>query len=83
MIVDSNGRLFEDRRKRKRDRRESEIDTTGGRRIEDRRKANNKIKVKPEHLDKKSIKKAIKATDKKPVKKLKKREIKNKYLKNK
>lgn len=39
MIVDGKGNVFEDRRKSKEDRRKVEIDTTGGRRINDRRKA--------------------------------------------
>lgn len=53
MIVDRKGRLFEDRRKKDSDRRTTEIDTTGGRRIEDRRKADNKIKIKYESKNKK------------------------------
>lgn len=44
MIVDKNGRMFEDRRNKKTDRRKNEIDSTGGRRKEDRRKENNKIR---------------------------------------
>ena len=43
MIVDKKGNLFEDRRKNKEDRRKVEIDKTGGRRKEDRRKEENKI----------------------------------------
>ena len=46
MIVDKKGKLFEDRRKNKEDRRKVEIDKTGGRRKEDRRKEENKIKHK-------------------------------------
>ena len=46
MIVDKNGNMFEDRRKNKTERRRVEIDKTGGRRIEDRRKEDNKIKHK-------------------------------------
>lgn len=46
MIVDKKGNLFEDRRKNKEDRRKVEIDKTGGRRKEDRRKEENKIKHK-------------------------------------
>ena len=46
MIVDKNGNLFEDRRKNKGERRKVEIDKTGGRRKEDRRKENNIIKSK-------------------------------------
>lgn len=44
MIVDNKGNLFEDRRKNKEDRRKNTIDSKGGRRVEDRRKASNKIK---------------------------------------
>lgn len=40
MIVDGKGNLFEDRRKNKEDRRKNEIDVSGGRRKEDRRKSN-------------------------------------------
>ena len=46
MIVDKKGNLFEDRRKNKDERRKVEIDKTGGRRKEDRRKEDNKIKIK-------------------------------------
>lgn len=56
MIVDKNGRMFEDRRKNNSDRRTVDIDTTGGRRIEDRRKADNKIKEKPEKENKRKKK---------------------------
>ena len=38
MIVDEKGNLFEDRRKSKEDRRKNEVDVSGGRRKEDRRK---------------------------------------------
>ena len=40
MIVDGKGNLFENRRKSKDDRRKNEIDVSGGRRKEDRRKLN-------------------------------------------
>ncbi len=56
MIVDKNGRMFEDRRKNNSDRRTVDIDTTGGRRIEDRRKADNKIKEKAEKENKRKKK---------------------------
>ena len=39
MIVDGNGNMFEDRRKKRDDRRKNEVDATGGRRNTDRRKA--------------------------------------------
>ena len=39
MIVDGKGNLFENRRKNKEDRRKNEIDVSGGRRKEDRRKS--------------------------------------------
>ena len=39
MIVDKKGNLFEDRRKRKEDRRKVDFDKTGGRRKNDRRDA--------------------------------------------
>jgi hypothetical protein len=39
MIVDEKGNLFENRRKSKEDRRKNEIDVSGGRRKEDRRKS--------------------------------------------
>ncbi len=38
MIVDDKGNVFEDRRKNKDNRRKTPIDTTGGRRVGDRRK---------------------------------------------
>lgn len=46
MIVDKKGKLFEDRRKNKEDRRKVEIDTTGGRRKKQRRTENNKMRGK-------------------------------------
>ncbi len=46
MIVDGKGNMFEDRRKKVNDRRQNVIDTTGGRRSEDRRKESNKINEK-------------------------------------
>ncbi len=42
MIVDKNGKIFENRRKS--DRRRSEYDIEGGRRKTDRRKEENKTK---------------------------------------
>ena len=42
MIVDKEGKIFENRRKE--DRRKATVDTKGGRRKEDRRKENNKMK---------------------------------------
>ena len=44
MIVDKKGRMFEDRRKNSDDRRKAEIDKTGGRRKDDRRKESNKLR---------------------------------------
>ena len=44
MIVDKKGNLFEDRRKNRTDRRKVEIDKTGGRRKDERRKENNKTR---------------------------------------
>lgn len=44
MIVDKKGKIFEDRRKNKEDRRKVDIDTTGGRRKGERRKENNKTR---------------------------------------
>ena len=41
MIVDKKGKIFEDRRKNKEDRRKVEIDATGGRRKKQRRTENN------------------------------------------
>ena len=38
MIVDKNGNMFEDRRKKTNDRRQNDCDTKGGRRGTDRRK---------------------------------------------
>lgn len=46
MIVDKKGKLFEDRRKNKEDRRKVEIDATGGRRKKQRRTENNKMRGK-------------------------------------
>ena len=43
MIVDKKGRMFEDRRKQSRDRRQNECDTKGGRRKIDRRKAPEQV----------------------------------------
>ena len=39
MIVDKNGNMFEDRRKKTNDRRKNDFDVKGGRRGTDRRKA--------------------------------------------
>lgn len=47
MIIDSNGNMFEDRRKKQTNRRKNECDSAGGRRTADRRKA-------PEQVTKKS-----------------------------
>ena len=44
MIVDKNGRLFEDRRKAKGDRRKKQEKVTNDRRKEKRRKEDNKIR---------------------------------------
>ncbi len=44
MIVDSKGRMFEDRRKNKNDRRKADEATKKDKRKEDRRKENNKIR---------------------------------------
>lgn len=49
MIVDSKGNMFENRRKERTDRRKNDIDTTGGRRQNDRRKAAPQLR----HTDKK------------------------------
>ncbi len=46
MIVDSKGNMFEDRRKKKNDRRQVECDVKGGRRGTDRRKAPQQEKNK-------------------------------------
>ncbi len=46
MIVDKKGKIFEDRRKNKEDRRKVEIDATGGRRKKQRRTENNKMRGK-------------------------------------
>lgn len=46
MIVDKKGKLFEDRRKSKEDRRKNTVDSEGGRRRISRRQENNKIRGK-------------------------------------
>ena len=48
MIVDKNGKIFENRRKS--DRRRSEYDIEGGRRKTDRRKEENKTKKKVDEI---------------------------------
>ena len=42
MIVDKNGKMFEDRRKNKTDRRKKQVEVEHDRRKSDRRKENNK-----------------------------------------
>lgn len=46
MIVDKNGNMFEDRRKKTNDRRSNDFDTKGGRRGTDRRKAPEQVSKK-------------------------------------
>lgn len=46
MIVDKNGNMFEDRRKKTNDRRQNDCDTKGGRRETDRRKAPEQVSKK-------------------------------------
>lgn len=46
MIVDKEGRMFEDRRKQGEDRRKNDCDTKGGRRETDRRKAPEQVPKK-------------------------------------
>lgn len=54
MIVDGNGKMFEDRRKKSNDRRENKFDVNGGRRGEDRRKAPKQVPdLEPEKKKKK------------------------------
>ena len=46
MIVDKNGNMFEDRRKKTNDRRQNDCDTKGSRRGTDRRKAPEQVSKK-------------------------------------
>lgn len=45
MVVDGKGKIFEDRRSQTSERRKNEIDKTGGRRKEERRKAPEQTKA--------------------------------------
>lgn len=60
MIVDGNGKMFEDRRKKSNDRRENRFDAKGGRRGEDRRKAPKQVPdIEPEKRKNRWIKSKI------------------------